>query len=49
MEKKDQLMFCDNGACVDVSRVKCEEKFDDLGDIIACEQLKEMEQEAISL
>lgn len=38
----EKLLFCESGSCVDVSKAKCSEKFDDMGDIIACEQLQEM-------
>ncbi|MBC8500528.1 MAG: hypothetical protein ISS25_03125 [Nanoarchaeota archaeon] len=44
-----RMMFCKNGICVDLSKVECEDRFDNVADIIDCEQLKAMKENVITL
>ena len=49
VEMQERLMMCNNGDCVDVSRIVCEEKFNKFDEIIECEQLQSMADSVIQL
>jgi len=38
--KKDKIMFCKEGKCVDVQTIKCNKAFEDINNQIACELLQ---------
>lgn len=37
-----QKIVCTNGKCVDINNLDCSEKYDDIVDIIDCEELRRM-------
>ena len=49
MEETRRVMYCNNGDCVDVSRVICEDKFSDIDEIIECEALQSMTKNIVVL
>jgi hypothetical protein len=42
VKTQGSIMLCSNGDCVDVTRVKCEDRFDNVDEIIECEELQKM-------
>ena len=41
MKQNQEKIVCIQDKCVDVNNAKCEEEFNELGDIIECEVLKD--------
>ncbi|MFC2133899.1 hypothetical protein ACFLTH_04720 [Bacteroidota bacterium] len=48
-EMQQRIMMCYHGDCVDVTKIKCDAKFDNIDEIIECEQMQAFANETVKM